>query len=366
METIQFFSPGRVNIIGEHIDYNGGLVMPIAIAQGIKAEVQFRTDNIIEISSKQIAGTATFNLAKTKETAQKNNEWTDYVLGVIHYLQRENKAIDGCNIEISSNLPLGSGLSSSAALEVLIAYLLQYKQKNNIDLTELALFCQRVENEFVGVNCGIMDQFAVANGQKGKAMCLDCDTLDCQQIPFELGEYCLVLMNSKQPRELAGSAYNIRRAQCEQALAIIQEQQAVENLCAAQISDLEFLKDEVIYKRAKHVISEQQRVLQSVEALKQGNIPLLGKLLTASHISLDKDYEVSSEGLNLLVNTSIEQDICLGARLTGAGFGGCCIALVKKDAVNSFQEKIAEVYFERYRMYPDFYITNAEDGVRSL
>ncbi|MCL4116045.1 UNVERIFIED_CONTAM: hypothetical protein GTU68_003722 [Idotea baltica] len=369
MEIKHFFSPGRVNVIGEHIDYNGGLVMPIAIAQGIAAKVEYINEPIIKVSSKQLSGKGVFNLNETLTTPQKQGKWTDYVLGVIHFLQKEGKTIYGCNIETESDLPLSSGLSSSAALEVLVAYLLQYNinsNENNIDLTELAVFCQKVENEFVGVNCGVMDQFAVANGQQGFAMCLNCNTLENEQIPFDLGAYSLVVINSKQPRNLAESAYNERRVQCDEALRIINQHKTIENLCSAAITDINLIKNPLIKQRAKHVITEQQRVIDSISALKQNNIMQLGKLLTQSHNSLNANYAVSSDALNLIVETSNAFEHCLGARLTGAGFGGCCIALVKTTTVNAYQETVGEKYFQQFSIWPDFYITHAEDGVRLI
>lgn len=366
MKEYHFFSPGRVNVIGEHMDYNGGCVMPAAIEQGITAKVKYTENNEIKLSSAQFEVSATFNLDETKDNAVTSGVWTDYPLGVIHLLQKQGTKVSACEIELSSTLPDGSGLSSSAALEVLVAYILQYPNNKNIDLVALAHFCQKVENEFVGVNCGIMDQFAVANGKKGNAMFLNCAGLVNEYVPFELGEYSLVIINSKQPRTLAGSAFNERREQCDLALAAIQEHKDLKHLAHAQLSDLAFIKNETVKKRAKHVITEQQRVLKSVEALKKGDLHRLGDLLNASHTSLNNDYEVSSDALNLIIASSIDFEDCLGARLTGAGFGGCCIALVKTNSIEAYQKSVANKYFETLNIQPEFYITQAQDGVRLM
>ncbi len=366
MKTQIFFSPGRVNIIGEHIDYNGGLVMPIAIEQGITAEVEYTDNNFVNISSSQFKEKVSFNLNETKNNPTKTETWADYALGVIHFLQKEEKQITGCNIKLSSTLPKGSGLSSSAALEVLLAYILLFPKYENIDLEQLAIFCQKVENEFVGVNCGIMDQFAVANGKENFAMCLDCNTLKNQYIPFNLENYSLVIINSKHPRTLADSAYNQRRNECEIALSEIQKHKNITNLCSANLDDLQFITDTIIKKRAKHVISEQQRVLKSIEALKSGNLSKLGNYMTASHLSLAKDYEVSSNALDTIVNEATNFEGCLGARLTGAGFGGCCIALVDNGKINEFENRVSATYLQKHKINIEFYITKAKEGVQLI
>jgi len=356
-----FFAPGRVNLIGEHIDYNGGLVLPIAIKQGIKAKVAFNSDGIISIQSAQIEGVFKWNLSN--ENHPKSGDWTDYAKGIIKTLKEANYSLQGCTIDLESSLPVGSGLSSSAALELLLAYIL-INNRDAADKAILAQLAQKAENEFVGVNCGIMDQFAVAMGKKEQAILLDCNTLNYQYVPFNLGDYQLVIINSKMPRTLAGSAYNERRHECEQALKIISEHKTIKALVDADITDLQFIKDSMIRQRVKHVISEQQRVLKAVDTLKNGQLPTFGQLMFESHISLKNDYAVSSDGLDFIVDFGANFDGCLGSRLTGAGFGGCCIALVHNKKIEAYKNQLGNLYQKRFSLDLEFLISQAEDGVK--
>ena len=236
----------------------------------------------------------------------------------------------------------------------------------NPDLKELALLCQRVENKFIGVNCGIMDQFSVANSKKNTAIQLDCETLNYSYAPLELGSYKLVIMNTNKRRELAESKYNERRSECQRALAILNEEHSYKNLCEAHLEDLSLLSDPILQKRSKHVIAENNRVLQSIQALKNADLEQFGKFLNDSHFSLRDDYEVTGKELDSITKAARNFDGCLGARMTGAGFGGCAIALVEASKVEAFQESVDEHYHYETGLIPAFYICDISDGVHKL
>ena len=342
-EIKTFLSPGRVNLIGEHIDYNGGFVFPGALTVGIYAALSLRDDNKIRMRSKNVAGEVIVDLDEDL-VYKKEDDWGNYPKGVIKALKDLGHEVPGMDIVLYSNIPDGAGLSSSAALEVLMAYIILYLENpEQIDRVEIAKLCQKVENEFVGVNCGIMDQFAVAVGKKDHAILLDCDSLYYEYAPLNLGEYSLVIMSTNKRRELADSKYNERRSECEKALEIINENKTekLSNLCQATIDDIEsFISDETIKKRAMHVVTENERVKKSMEMLKNNDILGFGKLLTASHMSLENDYEVTGLHLDTLVHEALKIGGCIGARMTGAGFGGCAIALVDNTKVEEFKEKV--------------------------
>ncbi|MGB1205068.1 MAG: galactokinase [Chitinophagales bacterium] len=363
-----FFAPGRINLIGEHIDYNGGLVLPIAINLGITAKVSFRNDTIINIKSAQIKEILNIDL-ETETYEKRRILWQNYPLGIIEYFKKNDLPISAADISLSSNLPIGGGLSSSAALEVLISFVMLSAAKHDLlnDKTKVAQFCQQVENEFVGVKCGIMDQFAVAKGKENQAMLLNCDTLENEYIPFDLqNEYALILMNTNKKRELADSKYNERKAECDAALLEIQQQKNINYLCEADISDIEKLKNSVLQKRAKHVISENERVKKAVVALKNKKLKEFGKLMNESHESLKKDYEVTGFELDTLVSICQKNEACIGARMTGAGFGGCAIALVEKENAAAFAQKAKQEYDEKTGLSLDIYETMACEGVRKI
>jgi galactokinase len=347
-----FFSPGRVNLIGEHIDYNGGLVLPAALSLGISAAVRRRNDGIVRLRSGNEKGEAQINLTESI-SAGIIPKWANYPAGVMKYL-----------IDAGHKL---SGLSSSAALEVLSAYMMLFPEgEHNIDRVKTALLCQKVENEFIGVNCGIMDQFAVAMGKKDNAILLNTNNLIYEYIPFELGNYRLLIMNTKKPRELSDSKYNERRAECDAVLEIIKQTKPANNLCEVDIEDLISIKDPVLRKRARHVITENKRVEKSVRALKNGEIARFGHLMSASHDSLKNDYEVSGFELDTIVEQALNQPSCLGARMTGAGFGGCAIALVEESGIESFSDKVISGYKKLTNLAGEIYISIIEDGVKKL
>jgi galactokinase len=363
-----FFAPGRINLIGEHIDYNGGLVLPIAINLGIVAKVRFRKDSTINIESAQLKKGLHIDL-ETETYEKRAVLWQNYPLGVFEYFKKNDLPISAADISLSSNLPIGGGLSSSAALEVLISFIMLSAAKHKLlnEKTKIAQFCQQVENEFVGVKCGIMDQFAVAKGKAKQAMLLNCDTLQNEYIPFDLqNEYTLVLMNTNKKRELADSKYNERKAECDAALLEIQQHKNIDYLCEADISDVEKLKNNILQKRAKHVVSENKRVKKAVLALKNKKLKQFGQLMNESHESLKKDYEVTGFELDFLVEICQKNEACIGARMTGAGFGGCAIALVQKENAAAFAQKVKQKYDEKTGLSLDVYETTACEGVREI
>ena len=368
-EIKTFLSPGRVNLIGEHIDYNGGFVFPGALTVGIYAAIALRDDNKIRMRSKNVAGEVVINL--DEELAyKKEDDWGNYPKGVIKALKDLGHNVPGMDLVLYSNIPDGAGLSSSAALEVLMAYIILYLENpEQIDRVEVAKICQKVENEFVGVNCGIMDQFAVSVGKKDSAILLDCASLYYEYAPLNLGDYSLVIMSTNKRRELADSKYNERRGECEKALEIINsnKEEKLPNLCAATLNDIEsFITDETIKKRAIHVVTENERVKKSMEMLKANDIKAFGALMTASHLSLENDYEVTGLHLDTLVHEALKIEGCIGARMTGAGFGGCAIALVDNKKVDEFKEKVSIAYENVTGIKPSFYTSNIGEGTHIL
>jgi galactokinase len=360
-----YFSPGRVNLIGEHIDYNGGLVLPAAISLGISAVVRRKDDEVIRIYAKAYYQEVLIRLAEINPLEKESNSghWSEYIAATLKVLMDNGENISGADILIGSDLPLGAGLSSSAALECLIAYIFNESYYHN-NRTSLALDAQRAEREYVGVQCGIMDQFAVANGKRNNAILLNCSTLEFEYIPMDFKGLRLVIINSNKPRALAESNYNERRKECEDAFALLRTIDPAGDLCHVHEISLSCLEDDVLYRRAKHVVLENKRVEQAVVLLKNGTVEAFGQLLTQSHISLDADYEVSGNELNTIVHYSTHFDGCIGARMTGAGFGGCCIALVENDKIERFMTYVGKKYTEKTGLTASFYFTDIVDGVR--
>lgn len=364
---LYFFSPGRVNLIGEHIDYNGGSVFPAAISIGVYGILSPRKDNIIRLRSCNVDKEIILSVDK-EMINDPTDDWGNYPKGIIKYLLMSGCNIKGCDVLYYSDLPNSAGLSSSAALEVLTGYMMMYQSGiTDIDRVKLSLLCQEVENHFINVNCGIMDQFSVAMGKKDNAILLNCDTLDYDYIPFQLENHSLVIINSNKKRGLADSKYNERRSECEKALEIINKTNSYENLCEAKIKDIEALaKNELLAKRAKHVITENIRVKKAVEALKNENLIEFGDLMIKSHESLREDYEVSGLELDTIVSEALKVKGCIGARMTGAGFGGCAIALVENNSIEAFKDSVSKGYTKTTGLIPDFYATVIEDGVKKL
>lgn len=363
-----FFCPGRVNLIGEHIDYNGGRVMPCAISKGTFLAVSKNIDKRFRFQCLDFAETADLHLQESYSRTGK--QWFNYPLGVMNHFIQSGYNLSGLDMLYSGNLPVGAGLSSSASIEVLTAFALNELYQFNISLTDMALLSKKVENEFMGVNCGIMDQFAVAMGKKEKAILLDCDTLDYEYIPFETGGYSLVIINTNKKRELVGSKYNERFAECGAALRLLKQKLSIDNLCAVTPAEFEMnrhlITDPVLQKRALHVVSENARVNDAAIALQTGDMQIFGKLMYASHQSLKELYEVSGKELDTIVEFCKSHKDCIGARMTGAGFGGCAIALVKKNSLEDFISGLSVHYETEIGYAPDIFPSGAEDGVKEI
>jgi galactokinase len=344
-----FFCPGRVNLIGEHIDYNGGSVMPCTISMGTYLAAGRNIDKTFRFQSLGFPGTASLHVQSSYSKTGK--EWFNYPLGVIDELLQEGYGLPGLDLLFAGDLPVGAGLSSSASIEVLTAFALSDLMGLNISRKDIAILSKKVENEFIGVSCGIMDQFTVALGQQNKALLLDCDTLDYEYLPFDTGEYQLVLINTNKKRALDESKYNERFAECGLALGALKKELPVKDLCDLNMAAFELhqelIRDPVIRKRALHVITENARVKDAVIALQTSDWLTFGKLLYASHRSLKELYEVTGKELDTIVDFCREYKDCCGARMTGAGFGGCAIALVKKTSFDDFASKLTVYYKER-------------------
>jgi len=363
-----FFCPGRVNLIGEHIDYNGGKVMPCAISLGTYLVVSKNKDKKLRFQCLNFPETAELHLQESYSKTGK--EWFNYPLGVINEIVQNGNAVSGLNMLLYGNLPIGAGLSSSASIEVLMGFALSEMFCLKISNKDIALLGKKAENEFIGVNCGIMDQFAVAMGKKEKAILLNCDTLEYEYLPFETGDYILAIINSNKQRTLADSKYNERFTECGKALKALKKELNVTHLCDVDLKTFEdhrhLINDPVLDKRALHVISENFRVGEAKEALKVNDLESFGKLMYASHQSLKNWYEVSGKELDTIVEFCKTYDDCIGARMTGAGFGGCAIALVKKNKFEDFSSKIIEYYNEKIGYEPEVFASEIGDGVKEM
>ncbi len=363
-----FFAPGRVNLIGEHTDYNGGFVLPCSLQYGTYLLARKTENPVLKFRSLNINKSAEVDLQK--EITKIGNEWMNYPLGIVLEFQKKGFKIPGLELLYSGNIPNGAGLSSSASIELVTAFALDYFLGSNQKKMELIKLSQHAENEFVGMKCGIMDQFAVAMGEKDHAVFLNCDTLDYEKVPLVLGDYFLMITNTDKRRELADSKYNERRGECEQAVAALNIELNLKNLSGLNYD--EFLNYEhlivnpLIRKRAKHVISENQRVIEAVSALKKGDLQKLGQLMYASHESLKNDYEVSCRELDVLVAEASAIDGVLGSRMTGAGFGGCTVSLVHKNSAEKFKAEISKNYTRSTGLIPEFYEAETGNGIMKV
>ena len=363
-----YASPARINIIGEHIDYNGGKVFPAAIDRYLYVAIRKRADSKIIYNDVRFPGTYEFDV-NDNFTFDKKNDYANYLNGILSQIKAQGYRLDsGFEILMVSNVPAGGGISSSSALECGFAYAVIDTFGLKIDRVEIAKLGQMSEHNFMGVNCGIMDQFIIATGKKNTAEMLDCATLEYEYAPLELGDYRFVVMNTNKVRKLSDSKYNERRSQCEEALKIFQDNgvdiKALCELTPAKWEEVKhFVSDEIIQKRAKHCVYENQRVLDAVLALKAGDLKKLGSLLNESHASLKNDYEVTGLELDTLAEASQKQPGCLGSRMTGAGFGGCAIALVHKDNVDGFIENVQKEYTARVGYSAGFFVCSSGDGV---
>ena len=361
-----FFAPGRVNLIGEHIDYNGGLVFPCAITKGTYAVVMPREDATFHVYSKNFKEVGVRIIEPTNLVYDEADNWANYLKGVLSILVNKGFKIPfGFNMVIFGDLPNGAGLSSSASLEMLFCHIFNTYYHLKLSPVQMALIGKQVENEFMGVNSGIMDQFAIALGQKDAALLLNCSTQEYEQVPFSLNDYTLVIMNTNKRRTLADSKYNERFSQCQAALQILKKHYNIDYLCDLSSTELptieKHLADSVLYKRTKHAITENERVIAATKALACHDLVAFGRLLTASHESLKEDYEVTGMELDTLVASSLDSG-ALGARMTGAGFGGCAIALVEKSKSQLLIKEVSAYYKTKIGYEASFYEAAISNG----
>lgn len=367
-----YFAPGRVNLIGEHTDYNGGHVFPCALTIGTYAIVRKREDRNFRFYSTNFESLGVIEASLDNLKYDKALDWTNYPLGVVWAFIEKGYPVDyGFDMLLFGNIPNGSGLSSSASVEVVTGVALRdLFGYDDISMIDIALFGQYSENNFNGVNCGIMDQFAIAMGKKDQAIFLDTSDLSYTYAPIKLANEKIVIACSNKKRGLGDSKYNERRAECEEALAELQTKLDIKAL--GELSEEEFesnkdlIKSEVRQRRAKHAVYENQRTLKAVDALKAGNLEEFGKLMNASHVSLRDDYEVTGIELDTLVENAWEQEGVIGSRMTGAGFGGCTVSIVKTDCVDKFIENVGKAYLEKIGYAADFYVVEIGDGGRVL
>lgn len=363
-----FVAPGRVNLIGEHTDYNDGFVLPCALELSMLALIAPRPDGRATIASADCSPADEFDIAAP--TRLEGDHWANYVRGVVAELAARGAEIGGFGLALASNVPVGSGLSSSAAIEVCVAYALNELFHLGIPRPELARLCQRVENHFVGVNCGIMDQFVIANAQVDHALFLDTRTFATQAVELRASEAAVVVCDTHKARTLAGSAYNTRRAECESAVAALRKDlpdiTALRDVRPEQLSMLEGVVPDHVFRRARHVVTENDRVLRSVECLRAGEVAEFGRLMDASHESLRVDYEVSCTELDTMVDVARSVEGVLGARMTGAGFGGCAVVLVDPRQAETLERTVLEQYPARTGNPASVYRSSAAAGVREI
>ena len=366
-----FFSPGRVNLIGEHTDYNGGNVFPCALSFGTYGAIALRDDKTVRMYSENFKdlGVITFDIDDLKN--EEKDDWANYPKGVISVLRNHGYDVkQGFDMVVFGNIPNGAGLSSSASLELLMGVMVDKIFNFNIDRVELVKYCQEAENKFIGVNCGIMDQFAIGMGKEDSAILLDCNTLDYSYSKVDLKDEVIIIANTNKRRGLADSKYNERRSECETALSELQTKLNINSL--GELTEEEFennkylIKNDIRAKRAKHAVYENHRTLKAVKALQNNDIETFGKLMNDSHTSLRDDYEVTGKELDTLVDLAWKHEATVGARMTGAGFGGCTVSIVKKAMEEDFINTVGKVYKEIIGYDADFYVANIGDGTREI
>lgn len=366
-----FASPGRVNLIGEHTDYNGGFVFPAALKMKTTIVLRPNGENIVRMKATDLPDLVEIDINRIEE--YKDLKWGDYQAGIISELLKDGYDIVGCDMLYDDTTPHGGGLSSSAAIEVstALAFATLHNEKHGItdpvDMIEMAKIGQRAENIYIGVNCGIMDQFASAMGKEDHAIFLKCRTLDYKHVPVKLDGKKIIVSNTKKKHSLGASKYNERRSECEKGLEILQKAMP-EKTCLGEISVEEFeenkhlITDDTIMRRVRHVITEDDRVLKSIDALNAGNIVKFGEYMNGSHDSLRDDYEVTGIELDTMVEEARKIKGVLGSRMTGAGFGGCTVSIVEDDAVDTFIEEVGKNYESRTGIKPEFYVTEIGNG----
>lgn len=370
-QTHAYFSPGRVNLIGEHTDYNGGHVFPCAISLGTYALAAPRTDGISRLYSMNLPEQGVVQFPMHGAVKSDAYGWANYPIGVVRVMEDAgHRAAHGFDIVLYGTLPNGAGLSSSASIEVLMAVILNDELNLGIDMVELVKFSQKAENEFVGMNCGIMDQFAVGMGKKDCAILLDCNTLSYRYSKLALDGCSIVITNTNKTHSLVTSAYNERRAQCESALKALQKVKPIKAL--GELTNAEFdaiasaIPDPVERRRARHAVYENNRTLEAVKALEANDVKRFGELMNASHVSLRDDYEVTGPELDTLAELAWQQDGVLGSRMTGGGFAGCTVSIVRDAAIPAFEKNVGDAYTAKIGYAPSFYVANIADGARRL
>ena len=368
----EYFSPGRVNLIGEHTDYNGGHVFPCALTLGTYGIMRRRDDSKMKFSSANVKKGQVVSVDMSNLKYDKKLSWANYPLGIVWALKDKGIELEsGFEMLIWGNIPNGSGLSSSASIEVLMAKMIQDQYEiKSLNMLDLALIGQYSENNFNGCNCGIMDQFAVAMGKKDNAMFLDTSDLSYQYAPIDLKDEKIVIINSKVKHSLVDSAYNERREQCSIALKELQKELDIKTLGDLDIDTFEankgLIKDDIVRKRAKHAVYENQRTIEAVKALKRNDVESFGKLMNESHISLRDDYEVSCPEIDVLVEIAWATEGVIGSRITGGGFGGCTVSIVKNDAVDELKRRVEKEYPKKTGLEAEVYIVDIGDGTRRI
>jgi galactokinase len=367
-ETHLYFAPGRVNLIGEHTDYNQGFVLPCALSFGTYLAVRKTDEPLLEFQSEGFNEAPGVSLSNKYE--KSGQAWTNYPLGVIEMFREKGRLCGGLQFYYSGNIPPAAGLSSSASIEMVTAFALNDLYGWGYNLLEIIHLCRKAENDFIGVNCGIMDQFAVGQGKKGQAIFLNCGTLAFRLVPVVLPGYRLVITNTNKKRGLEDSKYNERVGECLRAVEYLSQKIVINSL--GEIGYEKFTKyqhlitNEIILKRARHIVMENQRVLEAVKALMSKDLEYFGQLMVQSHKSLRDDYEVTGIELDSLVEISLKQKGVLGARMTGAGFGGCTITFVKEESLEEFIAGVSAAYKAKTGLQAEFYLPEIGDGVKKI
>jgi len=367
-EVRLYFSPGRVNLIGEHTDYNGGYVFPCALSFGTYLAVRKNNQRLVRFATTNFDHRGEIELDEPFE--KEGHSWINYPVGVLNEFRKLAREVEGVDLLYSGDIPNGAGLSSSASIEMVTAFAMNDLFGFGFDRMDLVKLSQRAENQFVGVNCGIMDQFASGMGAEGHALFLNCDTLDYKRVPLRLDGMKIVIANTNKRRGLADSKYNERRAQCEAAVEALRTQENIRHLSDLDLDEFHELShliaDETKRRRAHHVISENDRTLRAIDALNQGDIATFGTLMNQSHDSLRDDYEVTGTELDTLVEEARKVEGTIGSRMTGAGFGGCTVSIVREDAVEKFIREVGAAYLERTGLKADFYVAEIGDGSKRI
>lgn len=366
-----FFAPGRINLIGEHTDYNGGHVFPAAISLGTYAIARKRTDQTLRFYSMNFPDAGILECTLSDLSFNPDHDWANFPKGMIHtFIEHGFSISSGMDILFYGDIPNGAGLSSSASIEMATGVVLEELFDLEIERLQMIHLGQKVENDYLGVNSGIMDQFAIGKGKKDHAMLLDCQTLQFSYAPVELNGYEIVIINSNKQRTLAGSKYNERRSECEQALMDLRTELPIDSLGELTGEQFEqhkqLITNDINRKRAKHAVYENERTVRALSELEQGHLEAFGKLMNASHVSLRDDYEVTGAELDKIAETAWNHPGVIGARMTGAGFGGCAIAIVERAQIDNFKKTLTTVYSEDFGYPPSFYETKISDGAKEL